>query len=177
MKNLKEVEGVRRKHCRPEPVLLDGGRFDWRPGERIGLVGPNGCGKTTLYEDIGGPVRSRTAGHAGSIRPCTWAIWSSRQNSSPAKRYMMKPGTAVAALMAPTGKGLAVAQEMGQRRRSGRAQAPGRRTTITSSAKLPEQRRLQSGSQDRAGAGRLGICTEHLRPAHSFINEAASKTG
>jgi ATP-binding cassette, subfamily F, member 3 len=36
-----------RKHFGPEAVL-DGVTFDVRPGQRIGLVGPNGCGKTTL---------------------------------------------------------------------------------------------------------------------------------
>lgn len=40
------VEGIR-KHYGPEPVL-DGVTFEIRPQERIGLVGPNGTGKTTL---------------------------------------------------------------------------------------------------------------------------------
>ena len=40
------IKGLR-KHYGPEPVLSDVS-FDVRPGERIGLVGPNGTGKTTL---------------------------------------------------------------------------------------------------------------------------------
>jgi ATP-binding cassette subfamily F protein 3 len=46
------VEGVK-KHFGPEPVL-DGVTFDVRQGQRIGLVGPNGVGKTTLLEILAG---------------------------------------------------------------------------------------------------------------------------
>ena len=43
------------KHYGPEPVL-SGVTFDVRRGHRIGLVGPNGTGKTTLLRIIAGEV-------------------------------------------------------------------------------------------------------------------------
>jgi ATP-binding cassette subfamily F protein 3 len=49
---LLEVEALR-KHFGAEPVL-NGVTFEVRPGDRIGLVGPNGCGKTTLLRIIAG---------------------------------------------------------------------------------------------------------------------------
>ena len=46
------VSGIR-KHFGPEPVLADVS-FQVREGDKIGLVGPNGCGKTTLLNILAG---------------------------------------------------------------------------------------------------------------------------
>ncbi|MDO4576356.1 MAG: ABC-F family ATP-binding cassette domain-containing protein [Planctomycetia bacterium] len=50
--NLLSVENIR-KYYGPDPVL-DGVTFDIHPGERVGLVGPNGTGKSTLMKIIAG---------------------------------------------------------------------------------------------------------------------------
>ena len=42
-----------RKHFGPDPVLSDV-TFQVREGDKIGLVGPNGCGKTTLLNILSG---------------------------------------------------------------------------------------------------------------------------
>ena len=42
-----------RKHFGPDPVLVDV-TFQVRDGDKIGLVGPNGCGKTTLLNILTG---------------------------------------------------------------------------------------------------------------------------
>ncbi|HYW80213.1 MAG TPA: ABC-F family ATP-binding cassette domain-containing protein [Thermoguttaceae bacterium] len=67
-----DVQKVR-KYFGPEPVL-DGVTFEVRAGERIALVGPNGCGKTTLLRILagqeqpdGGACRLRASTHVGFL--------------------------------------------------------------------------------------------------------------
>ncbi len=50
------------KHFGPEPVLA-GASVEVRPGEKIGLVGPNGTGKTTFMKILAGQLES----DAGSV--------------------------------------------------------------------------------------------------------------
>ncbi|MDR3233016.1 MAG: ABC-F family ATP-binding cassette domain-containing protein [Planctomycetaceae bacterium] len=57
-----------RKHFSAEPVLVDVS-FQLRAGDKIGLVGPNGCGKTTLLNILAGREESEkgTIDKAASI--------------------------------------------------------------------------------------------------------------
>ncbi len=108
---LLEVEGVR-KHFGPEPVL-DGVSFDVRPGERIALVGPNGCGKTTLLRILAG--RAETEGGACRVHPSVHLGYLEQQAKfEPGQTLYDEAKTALAALIALQEEALAVAEEIGR---------------------------------------------------------------
>jgi ATP-binding cassette, subfamily F, member 3 len=104
-----EVENVR-KHFGPEPVL-DGVTFDVRPGDRIGLVGPNGCGKTTLLhilagrdEPDAGACRLHSSVHLGFLEQ--------QAKFEPDQTLYNEAKTALAGLIALQEEALAVAEEL-----------------------------------------------------------------
>ena len=58
-----------------DQVILSKVTLIVNPGERVGLIGPNGCGKTTLLRIIAGE-EAPTAGSVSFMPPviCAWVI-------------------------------------------------------------------------------------------------------
>lgn len=106
---LLEVDAVR-KHFGPDPVL-DGVTFEIRPGDRVGLVGPNGCGKTTLLKILagredadGGTFRLHDTVHLGYLEQ--------QPKFDPEQTLHDEAKAALAGLMALESEAIAVAEEM-----------------------------------------------------------------
>lgn len=91
------VAGLR-KYFGPDPVL-DGVTFDLRPGERVGLVGPNGVGKTTLFKILTGTLDA-DAGEVLWHKTVCWGVLEQRPNFAPDETVWQIARTGLAELIA-----------------------------------------------------------------------------
>jgi ATP-binding cassette subfamily F protein 3 len=106
---LLNVDGIR-KHFGPEPVL-DGVVAEVRPGDKIGLVGPNGCGKTTLLRILSG----REEADEGSCRfhgSVHLGYLEQQPRFAAGQTLWAEARDALAALVSLEEEALAVAEEM-----------------------------------------------------------------
>ncbi len=62
MENILTVSSLKKSYGRK--VVLDGIDFSVNPGQIIGLLGPNGCGKTTLIKILTGLIKD----YSGTVR-------------------------------------------------------------------------------------------------------------
>ncbi|MDA7979986.1 MAG: ABC-F family ATP-binding cassette domain-containing protein [Pirellulales bacterium] len=100
-----------RKFFGPEPVL-DGLSFDLRPGERVGLVGPNGVGKTTLLRIITGSLEP-DSGSATWHRSVSWGILEQRPDFDPQLTVWEIARSGLAELIAMAAEAESLAKNLG----------------------------------------------------------------
>ena len=167
-----QVEGVQ-KHYGPEPVL-DGVTFDLRPGERIGLVGPNGTGKTTLMrilankeEADGGSIVRHPTLHAGYLEQ--------QPEWEPGRTLLDEAKSGLAGLMAMEAEMISVAKELG------RCDDPLEHKRLANrydhlQHEMRTLRRLQPRLQDRACWTASASAAGHSTSPSSRL-AAASRTG
>lgn len=65
-----EVSGICKSYGKHR--ILNGVSFSAGPGQCVGIVGTNGCGKTTLLSILAGALQLQTAGASASMGPRSW---------------------------------------------------------------------------------------------------------
>ncbi len=95
MENLVTVSSLKKSYG--SKVVLDGVDFTAAPGQIIGLLGPNGCGKTTLIKILTGLIKD----HSGTVKIANEEIGAYTKSLVaylPEKSYLpdwMKPKDAI----------------------------------------------------------------------------------
>lgn len=108
---LLDVQAVRKQFA-AEP-LLESVSFQVRPGDRIGLIGPNGCGKTTLLRILAG-LEEPDAGSC-VVHPAAHVGFLEQQpRITPGRSLRQEAAEGLAALYAIQQEALAVAEAIAQ---------------------------------------------------------------
>ena len=105
------VEHLRR-HFSAEPVLLDVS-FQLRAGDKVGLVGPNGCGKTTLLNILAGREESEK-GTIEKASDITIGYLEQRPNNTTGRTVIEEAKLALAPLIDMQRESERLAEKMGQ---------------------------------------------------------------
>ncbi len=106
---LLEAEGLRKVYG--EQALLDGVTFQVRAGQRIGLLGPNGCGKTTLLRLLAGRIDS-DGGRCRMHASASPAYLEQQPRFNPARSVRHEAAAALAGLMRLQHEAQSVAEAM-----------------------------------------------------------------
>ncbi|MBR5627055.1 MAG: ABC-F family ATP-binding cassette domain-containing protein, partial [Thermoguttaceae bacterium] len=100
-----------RKHFGPEPVLSDV-TFQVREGDKIGLVGPNGCGKTTLLNILAGREETEK-GKVETLGDIHIGYLEQRPEVVPNRTVLEEAQLALASLVAMQKEAVLIAEQIG----------------------------------------------------------------